>query len=170
MRVQTDGSLQVEENITYAFDGAFSGAFREVPLREGELLDEVKVSESGRQYRPGASAELGSAGAPDTFGTTRTDRGVRVVWHYSARDEQRTFRLEYRLHGLAVAYDDVVDVNLKVWGAHWDVGVGMLTATLTGWPQARSTGAGASSTAVSRPSRCFHSSPQTFRLTSTTSS
>ena len=122
--------MLVEENITFAFYGSFTGGFREVLLREEELLDEVAVSESGREYRPGASAELGSAGAPDTFGTTRTDRGVRIVWHYEARDEQRTFRVGYRLRGLAIAYDDVVDVNLKVWGDEWEQRLGRLTAVL----------------------------------------
>ena len=42
--------------------------------------------------------------------------------------------------------------------------------TLTGCPQARSIGPGAPSEAVSCPRRCFHSSPHTFRFTSTTSS
>ena len=115
MRVQPDGSLVVDENITFAFSGSFSGAFREIPLREGEAIDEVGVFELGTPYRPGASAELRSSGAPGTFGTARTDDGLRIVWHYSASSEERTFRLHYRLLGVAVAYDDVVDVNLKVW-------------------------------------------------------
>ena len=60
---------------------------------------------------------------PATFGTTRTDVGVRVVWHYQALDERRTFTIGYRLSGIAVAYDDVVDVNLQVWGSEWEVGL-----------------------------------------------
>ena len=47
---------------------------------------------------------------------------MRIVWHYAALDEQRTFTIAYRFRGLAVAYDDVVDVNLKVWGDEWKVG------------------------------------------------
>jgi pimeloyl-ACP methyl ester carboxylesterase len=31
----------------------------------------------------------------------------RVVWHYTATDELRTFTLTYRLTGVTVAYDDV---------------------------------------------------------------
>ncbi|HEX5799194.1 MAG TPA: DUF2207 domain-containing protein, partial [Gaiellaceae bacterium] len=130
VRVQPDGSLVVDENITYAFVGSFSGAFREIPLREGEAIDEVGVFELGTPYRPGASAELGSSGAPGTFGTARTDDGLRVVWHYQASSEDRTFRVHYRLLGVAVAYDDVVDVNLKVWGDEWEQRLSRLTATL----------------------------------------
>ena len=118
--------------ITFAFDGDFSGAFREIPLRDGETIDQVAVSEEDVQYRPGASAELGSAGEPGTFGTTETDKGVRIVWHYRAQSEQRSFRIHYRLRGVAVAYDDVVDVNVKVWGDEWEVGLRQLSATVVG--------------------------------------
>ena len=52
------------------------------------------------------------------------------MWHYQAQSEPRRFRIHYRLRGLATAYDDVVDVNLKVWGDEWEVRLGQLTATL----------------------------------------
>jgi uncharacterized membrane protein len=53
------------------------------------------------------------------------------VRHYDATDQLRTFQIRYRMRGLAVAYDDVVDVNLKVWGDEWDQSLGRLTATET---------------------------------------
>ena len=67
---------------------------------------------------------------------TRSERpssatSVRIVWHYQASDELRTFVVHYRLRGVAVAYDDVVDVNLKVWGSEWKEPLGRLTATET---------------------------------------
>ena len=40
--------------------------------------------------------------------------------------------MRYVIAGLAVAYDDVVDVNLKVWGDEWEQPLGRLTATMTG--------------------------------------
>lgn len=130
MRVEPDGALRVEERLTFAFQGSFRGAFREVPLRPGERLDQALVAEAGGRYTPGAPAEVGSSGQPGTFGMARTDRGVRIVWHFRAADETRTFTVGYRLAGLTVAYDDVVDVNLQVWGGEWEVGLGRLTATL----------------------------------------
>ena len=57
--------------------------------------------------------------------------GIRIVWHYSATNEQRTFEISYRLKGLTVAYDDVVDVNLRLWGDEWEQRLGKLTATVT---------------------------------------
>ena len=131
VRVEPDGGLAVTERITFSFQGSFEGAFREIPLREGESLDRVAVSEGDQRYTPGASAELGSTGTPGTFGVARTHKGVRIVWHYRALYEQRMFTIGYRLRGLAVAYDDVVDVNLKVWGDEWEPGLERLTASET---------------------------------------
>src|SRR3990170_841773 len=130
VRVAPDGALLVEERITYDFAGDFSGGFREIPGAGGQAIDRVAVSEGEVASRPGPSAELGSAGDAGTFGTTVTGKGLRVVWHYRASFEVRTFTIAYRLRGLGVAYDDVVDVNLKVWGDEWDTGRGALTATL----------------------------------------
>ena len=126
--VQGDGSLRVTEQITYDFSGSFSGGYREIPLRPGESIDEIAVSEGGLAYAPGAPTALGSAGDPGTFGVEDLGGRVRVVWHYQAADEHRTFAVSYRLRGLAVAYDDVADVNLKVWGDEWTVELGRLTA------------------------------------------
>ena len=68
VQVQADGSLLVTEHITFDFDGAFSGAYRDIPLRPGEKIVDIAVSEDGTVYQPGASAQLGSSGLPDTFG------------------------------------------------------------------------------------------------------
>ncbi len=131
VRVQDDGSLAIDEAITFAFGGPFSGAYRDIPLRDGERISGVSVSENGLRYAPGASAELGSSGAPNTFGTAPIDGGYRIVWHYDAISDLRTFTVSYTLSNLAVAYDDVVDVNLKVWGDEWGQSLGRLTAELT---------------------------------------
>ena len=94
----------------------------ETPNRiRGSACDQVAVSEGEAAYSPGACAELKCSDSPGTFGTTRTDKGVRIVWHYQAQSEPRRFRIHYRLRGVATAYDDVVDVNVKVWGDEWEV-------------------------------------------------
>ena len=124
------GAVRVTEELTFAFHGSFSGAYRDVPLRAGEAVREVTVAEGGRGYQPGGSPEVGTPGPAGTFTTAAIDGGTRVVWRFAARDEQRTFRIQYVLSGLAVAYDDVVDVNLKVWGDQWEEELGRLDATL----------------------------------------
>ena len=130
VRVGRDGALRVRELITYSFLGPFSGGYREIPLRDGERISRISVTEGRRRYRPGASAELGSSGAPDTFGTKDVGDKKRIVWHYSALSQRRTFTLGYTLSGLTRAYSDVADVDLKVWGDEWAVGLDRLDARI----------------------------------------
>jgi hypothetical protein len=106
-----DGSLRITEQIQFDFSGPFQGAFRDIPLRRGESISDVVVIENGVPYEPGANTTLGSTGDPGTYGVEDRGNVARVVWHYRAADEARTFAIQYRVTGVAVAYDDVVVVN-----------------------------------------------------------
>jgi hypothetical protein len=85
--VEADGSLLVTEHITYDFDGSFSGAYREIPLRAGEAITEISVSEGGVSYNPGGCTDLGCDSPPSTFGSVDLGGRIRVVWHYSTFGE-----------------------------------------------------------------------------------
>jgi hypothetical protein len=85
--VQPDGSVLVTEKITYDFSGSFEGGYREIPLKDSMSVTDVSVSEGGKEYAPGASAELGSSGAPGTYGTANLGDAYRIVWHYRASYE-----------------------------------------------------------------------------------
>jgi len=127
--VVDDGSLDVIEHITFNFSGAFSGAYRDIPLKEGQFISLVTVSDdTGAAYQPGGCTELGCSSPPGTYGIEALPDRIRVVWHHDSQDESRTFTLTYKLEGVAVAYDDIVDVNMRVWGDQWPVGVDRLTA------------------------------------------
>jgi uncharacterized membrane protein len=126
--VEPDGTLLVREHLTFRFDGTFRGAFRDVPLHPGETMTDVGVFEGGVAYTPGASTELGAAGTPGTYGVEHRGSRVRVVWHYLASDEDRVFTVAYRVHGRAVAWDDVTDLYLRMWGDEWDFRLDRLTA------------------------------------------
>ena len=128
-KVQRDGSLQVSEQITIS--NVFHGGYRDIPIARGQSIDQVAVSEPGHRYRYGGSTELGSIGQPFTFATTHVGDNLRVVWHFdNSGGGPRTFTIFYRFRGLAVAYDDVLDVNLNVWGDAWGESLPSLRATL----------------------------------------
>jgi hypothetical protein len=79
-QVQRDGSLQVSEEITIG--DVYHGAYRDIPLRKGESIDDIGVSENGQRYTQGGSAELGSIDTPGTFATTQVGSTKRIVWHF----------------------------------------------------------------------------------------
>ena len=114
----------------FSFDGDFSGAYRDIPLRDGESLDQVSVVGGRQPYRPGGCAELGCRARPGRSGRTRTTRASGSSGTTAPRTRSGRSAIHYRLRGLAVAYDDVVDVNLQVWGDEWEVGLDQLTAAM----------------------------------------
>jgi len=129
VELQDDASLRVTERLTFDFSGNFTGAFRDIPLAEGVTARSIGVSEEGETYEPGGATGLGSYDRPGTFGADelRLDdngegptRGVRVVWHYEANSEERTFIVSYDVTGATRAYDDVVYVPWAVWGSQWE--------------------------------------------------
>ena len=128
--VDSDGSLEVTEHLTYFFVGTFSGGYREIPLRAGESISDVTVSEGGIPYRPGGCTDLGCNSPPSTFGVADLGGRVRVVWHYASDGGERTFDVSYRMAGVAKAADDVVDVFLQVWGEEWDSSLDQLSASM----------------------------------------
>ncbi len=136
--VNDDASLSVTETLGYVFSGSFSGAYRDIPLRHGESIVNVAVADSGGTYQPGGCVALGCSSPAGTYGVTTIPGYVRIVWHYSAVDAARDFTITYDMHGVATAYDDVIDVNLQVWGDQWPVGVDEVTARVhvPGAPQA----------------------------------
>jgi hypothetical protein len=126
--VQNDGSLLVTELITFDFSGEFTGAFRDIPLRSGESIESVTVTDNTGPYALGGCTQLGCSSPAGTYGVGSNGDDVRVVWHHESEDERRTFELSYTMIGVSTAYDDVLDVNMQVWGDQWPVGVDRLTA------------------------------------------
>lgn len=47
LTVGNDGLLHVDEKYDYAFDGAFNGVYRDIPLKSGERIENIKVSANG---------------------------------------------------------------------------------------------------------------------------
>ena len=69
-------------------------------------------------------------GPLDTFSAANNGGDARIVWHFDANNTQRTFVIRYEFEKLAVAHDDVVDVNLRVWGDNWPAKLDRLNAQM----------------------------------------
>ena len=119
MRLAPNAALLVEENLTFEYEGGFEASYRDIPLRPSDTIDNVVVSEGGRVYRPGGCTFFGCTDLEGTYGATPEGNGIRIVWHHKASDESRTFTIRYRVVGALVAYDDVRDLEWKVWGDQW---------------------------------------------------
>ena len=130
--LQKDGSLRVTEQLTFHFTGSFQGAYRELYLNGDARITDVSVSEGDGAYDPGGNTGLGSYSPPGTFGSVQeVGLPYRIVWHYSAADEVRTFQVSYRVVNAATVHRDVVDASWTIWGDQWDFALDHLDATFS---------------------------------------
>lgn len=74
--VLDDGSLKWDYSLKFSFSGRFSYAYVDIPT-SGVIIDEISATE------------------PYTI--EFKSNVVRVRWNFSAENEDRTFRLSYRL-------------------------------------------------------------------------
>lgn len=88
--VHPDGTLEVDDRTTWAFEGEFSFVSYAVdwPI---ELIEDFTVTEDGEPV----SAVLAPSGA-----------GASTTWNVVARDEPRTFRIRYLARCAVDAYQD----------------------------------------------------------------
>jgi uncharacterized membrane protein YgcG len=128
--VARNGEVLMREDLTFSFDGFFTGAYRDIPLAKDVSAQDVEVSEGGASYSPGGDTTLGSSDAAGKFGSVRLPQGLRIVWHYQQDGGRRTFTLRYRLRGVVIAHDDAVEVAPQVWGNQWNNSLGVLTANV----------------------------------------
>ncbi|MEA3019263.1 MAG: hypothetical protein QOI47_787 [Actinomycetota bacterium] len=132
LRLATDASVVEDEHLTIDYSGSYNATYRDIPLSGGATIDpnSVTVREGKFDYRPGGCTTFGCIDARGTFGVTDIPdgNGVRIVWHPVVSDEQRTFDVSYRVNKAVDAYDDVLDVNARVWGDQWDFTLDHLTA------------------------------------------
>lgn len=108
-----DGGFRVDEFLTYEFQGSFSFAYVRIPRafsRQGRSYEAVlsDFTVSDEQGRP-LACESGTSGGL-----------FQAKWHYSARDERRTFHLHYRIGGGILSYPGVTELYWKVIGDDWD--------------------------------------------------
>ncbi len=133
MRLAPDAALLVTETLTVSYEGSYNATYRDILLKKGEGITDVRVAEGNRVYRPGGCTTFGCIDAEGKFGATTIPEGggVRIVWHVAANDEQRTFAVSYRVERAVVAYADVIDLEWQVWGDQWDFDLPALTAELS---------------------------------------
>ena len=113
-RLAGDGSLQVTESRTYAFEESFHYAFRTLPTGQGEAYEAIGVSEGETAYR------LADSGEPGTFRVTPRADAIEVRWFFRARGA-RTYDLDYRVKPVAKRHADAAVLYFQFLGSDWDV-------------------------------------------------
>ena len=110
-RVETDGSLWIEETRTYTYDGRYSWAEFRLPLDRVGSLSDFSLSEGDRVFARSASETAG------TYAIESSADEFYVRWHYAAEDETRAFQLRYRVSDVVRLHRDVAEFYYQFVGA-----------------------------------------------------
>ena len=117
LTVESNGLLHVEEEYDYSFDGQFNGVYRDIPLKAGESIENIKV------YAEGAYPVLQES----------DDNGYKHLKIYLYSDAAHTkgikdcdvkIHIQYDMKNVVTLFNDVGGLQYKLWGDEWEVGVG----------------------------------------------
>ena len=124
LTVEKSGLLHVDEAYLYSFDGQFNGVYRDIPLKSGERVRNVKVS---------------AEGAYPVLQET-DDSGEKRLKIYLYADKAHTRKIKdcdvkihisYDMENVVTLFNDVGGLQYKLWGDEWDVGVGHVKAVVS---------------------------------------
>lgn len=116
-----DGSAEVEEKVTYQFDGEFNGIFFNVDHSGTKGIEEYQVylleGENERKLTQNGTGE------PMTYTYSDKDNIAKFKVFLPSKNEERTFIFRYRLRDVVVKYNDIAEFNRKLVGRNWEVGL-----------------------------------------------
>ena len=123
LTIQENGLLHINESYTYSFKGTYNGVYRDIPLKEGESIDNLNVSIDGA---------YGSYEIMDRNGEKR----VKVyLWADEAHtkkihDQKVTVTYSYDMSNVVTLFNDIGSLQYKLWGENWDCKVNKLTCNI----------------------------------------
>lgn len=123
LTVESNGLLHVDEIYDYNFHGTFNGVYRDIPLKEGQSIENVNVT---------------TKGAYSVLKESDKD-GQKHLKIYLYSDEAHTKKISntevyvyisYDMTNVVTIFNDVAGLQFKLWGEDWDVGTDSLSAII----------------------------------------
>ncbi len=119
-----DGSMVVSEERTYRFKGRFKYAFRTFPTGSGIGYEDFTVSEGDRTFLLSDNEE------PGTYKVTEDQNEIEVRWFYRAKNETRTFVIDYQVKNAVKRYEDGAVLYYKFIGEKFRKSTGQVDITV----------------------------------------
>lgn len=126
--ILADGSIDLTQKITYAFDGDFNGVYYDQSLTKIERPTAVLVAIT--QDDQTTTLKQADTGENDTFQLLQEADKLRIKVFHKVVDETVTVTYRYKLTGLITNYRDTAELNWKILGAGWDEPVQNIKVTL----------------------------------------
>lgn len=122
--LQNDGSIHVKETIHYSFSGTYNGVYRDIPLRNGQILQNLNVSTKGAYSRTEIIDEGNNIKRIKIYLYSNSAKTIPIT------NKDVDVTLEYDLSHVLRFFNDVVELQVKLVGKYWDVDIGQLNARI----------------------------------------
>lgn len=122
--LQPDGSLDVTEQRTFRFDGAFTHLWQVIELPERSRLHDLRLSDQQGAFLQSTSQ------TPHTYSMAQQDSNWRVDWYIQAADTEVTFTLTYSIENAVRVHQDGAELYWNLIGSDWAVGAGLAEVTV----------------------------------------
>ncbi|MGB7604213.1 MAG: DUF2207 domain-containing protein [Lutisporaceae bacterium] len=115
--VTENGDMEVEEKITYEFDGAFNGIFRTLESTGSDGIDNITVSmlDGKTEFVQNESEN------ENTFRVITNGNNQKIQAFSKSKDEQKTFVIRYIVRKPVIKYNDTSELYWKFMGKDTDV-------------------------------------------------
>lgn len=113
IRLQDDGSMQVQEDRAFSFDGRFSEVYRTFPRGGQASFSNFSVYEGDRAFARNDS------GDPGTFRVVERRRELELQLFFDARDTTRTFSIRYTADGAVERHADASLLYYQIISDEW---------------------------------------------------
>lgn len=117
LTIGSDGLLHVNETLDYTFNGEFSGVFRDITLREGQNISNIKVTADGAY--PVLKQEDQDGNKHLTIYLYSDEAHTKKI-----KDCDVKVTLNYDFSNTVTLYNDTALLQYNLWGKKWDDDVG----------------------------------------------
>lgn len=133
--VNDEGSVNIEQKITYKFNGSYNGIYINIPYQ----LEDIEAEENDDLYNGkgvtvnkvsvvnnGAETEFNKVnsainGNKNVY-TTTTESGLQKIKVYSpSNNTTKTFKIDYIINNLCVKHNDIGELYYNFIGGAWEV-------------------------------------------------
>ena len=123
LTVGSNGLLHVDEIYDYTFQGSYNGVYRDIPLKEGQSIENITVNATGAYCDVEEKLEDGKEHLKIYL---YADEGHTK----KISDAQVYVYISYDMKNTVTLFNDVAALQYKLWGEEWDVGIDGLTGVV----------------------------------------
>lgn len=126
-----NGDLRISQDITYDFKDKYNGVYWNIGLKDTDGISDLKVYEiiDGREIEFSQNPEA-KKGDNAQFKSTETEDNIELMIFSPAKDETKTFRIQYILKNVAIRHSDTGELYYQFLGKENEEKINYLSANI----------------------------------------